>query len=243
MINSRVSVVIPAYNESKCIEKTLFTISNYLSKNFADFEIIVVDDGSSDNTFSLVSLASGTIPNLKVLRNPVNRGKGYSVKKGALSAVFDYIIFTDVDLSTPIEELEACIKHFNNGSDIVIGSRALKKSRVIKRQGFLRMNMGKTFNLFIQLILFRGIKDTQCGFKCFKKSVARELFRLQHLRGFCFDVEILYIARKKGYSITEAPVRWINREDSRVAMIRDSVRMFLGLFYVRLNSIRGYYEN
>ena len=242
MINSRVSVVIPAYNESGYIEKTLLTVSDYLSKNFIDFEIIVVDDGSSDNTFSLASLASETISNLKVLKNSVNRGKGYSVKRGALSAIFDYIIFTDADLSTPIEEIEACVKHFDSGADIVIGSRALKKSRIIKRQGFLRMNMGKAFNFFIQLFLFRGIKDTQCGFKCFKKSVTRKLFRFQRLHRFCFDAEILYIARKKGYSIKEAPVRWINREDSRVAMVRDSLGMFLDLFRVKLNNIRGYYE-
>lgn len=242
MINSSVSIVIPAYNEEEHIENTLLTVSDHLSKNFANFEMIIVDDGSSDNTFSLVSQASKRIPNLKVLKNPANRGKGYSVKRGVLAANLDYVLFTDADLSTPIEELDACIEHFDNGADIVIGSRALGGSRVIKRQNFLRMSMGKTFNLLIQLFLFRGIKDTQCGFKILKKGVAKQVFEAQCLEGFCFDVEILHIAKKKGCVIKEHPVKWVNREDSRVSLVNDSAKMFMDIFRIKLNNLRGCYE-
>jgi len=237
-----ISVVLPAYNESGCIEETVSSISTYLGRKFADFEIIIVDDGSSDNTFFLASQASKKMLNLKVLKNPTSRGKGYSVKKGMLAANFDYVLFSDADLSTPIEELEACMNHFDNGADIVIGSRALKASQIVKRQGFLRMNMGKTFNFLVQLFLFRGIKDTQCGFKIFKKDAAKYLFRAQRLDGFCFDVEILHIARKKGYVIKEHPVKWVNREDSRVSMVKDSVKMFMDIFRIKLNNLRGCYE-
>ena len=201
-----------------------------------------MDDGSSDNTFLLVSQASKKMPNLKVLRNPANRGKGYSVKRGALAANFDYVLFSDADLSTPIEELDGCMEHFDNGADIVIGSRALKGSRVIKRQNFLRASMGKTFNFLIQLFLFRGIRDTQCGFKILKKNVAKQLFEAQRLEGFCFDVEILHIAKKKGYVIKEHPVKWVNREDSRVSMVKDSAKMFMDIFRIKWNNLRGRYE-
>ena len=237
-----ISVVLPAYNESGCIEETVSSISTYLGGKFADFEIIVVDDGSSDNTFSLASQASKKMPNLKVLKNSARHGKGYSVKKGMLAVNFDYVLFSDADLSTPIEELEACMSHFDNGADVVIGSRALKESRVIKRQGFLRMAMGKAFNFLVQLFLFRGIKDTQCGFKIFKKDAAKHLFGAQRLGGFCFDVEILHIAKKKGYVIKEHPVRWVNRKDSRVSMVKDSVKMFMDIFRIKLNNLRGCYE-
>lgn len=241
METNDISVVIPAYNEESCIENALSTISDYLGKNFVNFEIIVVDDGSRDDTFSIISQAAKKMPNLKVLRNSLNSGKGYSVKRGVLAASFPWILFSDADLSTPIEELGACRKYFNDGVDIVIGSRALKQSRIAKRQKFLRMSMGKTFNFLVQLFLFRGIKDTQCGFKIIRRDVARQLFGSQRLNGFCFDVEILYIAKKKTYIIKEHPVKWVNREDSRVSIVSDPVKMFRDIFSIKLNDLRGFY--
>lgn len=172
------SLVIPAYNEAAGLEKTLVIVSDYLSKNFADFEIIVVDDGSSDDTFSLASKVSETMANLKVLKNSARCGKGCSVRRGVLSAGFDYVLFSDADLSASLDQLDTFIEELDKGADIVIGSRALAQSNIVKAQGFLRRNMGKAFNLCVQLFLFRGIKDTQCGFKAFKRSAAEELFRL-----------------------------------------------------------------
>ena len=241
MIKNNISVIIPAYNESEYIRNALRMISEYLNKSFGNFEIIVVDDGSSDGTYDYVLNLAKEFPNLKVLKNEVNYGKGYSVRKGVLSAVYEYIVFTDADLSTPIQELDRCMEEFRNGADIVIGSRALGKSQILKRQGFLRMNMGKVFNMLVQLFLFKGIKDTQCGFKCFKAQPAKKIFQLQALNRFCFDVETLYIARQKGYLIKEIPVRWVNRVDSRLSIIKDSANMFLDIFKIKLNAMKGYY--
>jgi len=243
MIENSVSVVVPAFNEEECILKTLSNIHNFLIKNFNNFEIIVVDDASYDDTYSIALRLSGKIHSLKVLKNDINYGKGFSVRKGVLSAISEYILFSDADLSTPIDELNKFINYLEKGIDIVIGSRALRESNILKKQGFFRRNMGRMFNLLIQAILFGGIKDTQCGFKCLKKNVARKIFKLQRLHGFCFDAEILYIAKKCGYSIKEVPVKWINRESSRVSMIRDSFRMFLDIFQIKINDVRGCYED
>lgn len=237
-----ISVIIPAYNEEKKLQKTLPSIHSALNRSFSNFEIIVVDDGSYDGTYNSVLRLSEQLSGLKILRNEVNRGKGYSVKRGVLSAALEYILFTDADLSTPIEALGKFMEHLNEGVDIAIGSRAVKGSRIIESQSFLRRGMGKAFNMLVRLFLFQGVKDTQCGFKCFRREAARELFGLQRLDGFCFDAEILYIAKKKSYSIKEIPVEWANRKDSRVSMVKDSIKMFLDIFQVKLNDIRGLYD-
>jgi dolichyl-phosphate beta-glucosyltransferase len=237
-----ISVVVPAYNEAEHIKNTLVSIHDFLSKGQDDFEIITVDDGSIDETAKTVEELSKELGNIKLIKNE-HRGKGYSVKTGVLAASKDIVLFSDADLSTPIEELEGFIKYLDEGYDVVIGSRALKESNLIKKQGFLRRTMGKVFNLFIRMFLFGGINDTQCGFKAFKGSVAKELFSLQRLDGFCFDAEILYIARRKGYSIKEAGVRWINREHSKVSIVSSPINMFFDIFLIRINGIRGVYEN
>ncbi|UCC96044.1 MAG: glycosyltransferase family 2 protein, partial [Candidatus Omnitrophota bacterium] len=196
MVTSSISVIFPAYNEASYIRTAVIEVRNFLEKKFDHFEIIVIDDGSSDNTYEVVSQLSRDVAQLKVLRNSGNYGKGYSVKRGMLSAKYEYGVFTDVDLSTPIDELSKCIPYLEKGIDIVIGSRALRASCILKRQSLLRRSMGKIFNFCVQTVLFRGTKDTQCGFKIFRRNVAQKLFALQKLHGFCFDVEILYIAKK-----------------------------------------------
>ena len=242
MLKNSLSVVIPAYNEEKHIKHAIKEVGDFLKANFSDSEIIVVDDGSIDGTCDAALSLSGEIKNLKVLKNGANRGKGYSVKKGVLSASSDYVLFTDVDLSVPLSEFtkfEDYIKRETAG--IIIGSRALKDSNVLKKQNFLRQNMGKIFNLLVRLLLFRGIKDTQCGFKCFRKDVAKKLFKAQRMDGFCFDAEILYIAKKNGIKIYTVPIKWINDPDSRVQIISGSISMLLDLFRIRFNDIFGGY--
>ena len=233
------SVVIPAYNEELRIARTVREIAEYLSNNHYDYEIIVVDDGSKDKTADAVDMLK--LGNVKVLKHGKNRGKGAAVKTGMLAAKGDYLLFTDADHSTPIQELEKfmpCIKKF----DVVIGSRSIKGSHVEERQPIYRMLLGKIFNKIVRVITVRGIIDTQCGFKLFTRRSAREIFRRQLLDRWSFDVEVLYIARKHGFEITEVPVKWSNRKESRVDPLKDSIRMLRDLFVIRWNDIRGKYE-
>jgi len=241
VVNS-LSVVVPAYNEEKCIRSTIERIYDFLEKNFKSYEIIVVDDGSTDRTCKIVSELSGRIKDLKLLRNAGQSGKGESVKRGMMQASSEYILFSDADLSTPIEEIMTFLNYAENGAEVIIGSRAAKGANVLKKQSFLRQNMGRTFNFLVQIFLFSGIKDTQCGFKCFSKKAAEALFKGQRIRGFCFDAEVLYIAKKKGYEIKEVPVTWVNRQDSRVTLVRGALGMLLDIFRIKVNGMIGRYE-
>ena len=179
-------------------------------------------------------------PYLRLIGNP-HRGKGASVRSGVLSAVGDYILFTDADLSTPIEELDKLMPFFQDGYDVIIGSRAQKESKILRYQPVLRQAMGKMFNRLVRLLVLRGITDTQCGFKVFTRQAAHQIFSRQRLDGFAFDVEILYIAHALGYKIKAVPITWINRLDSRVGIATDSVKMFWNLFTIRINMLKGYY--
>jgi len=241
-VNKSLSVVVPAYNEEKCIADTVNRIYGFLAKNFENYEIIVVDDGSTDRTCEIISGICNKIKNLKLMKNVKNLGKGESVKRGMLSAISEYILFSDADLSTPIEEVRNFLDFARKGEEIIIGSRALKQANILKKQSFLRQNMGRVFNFIVQIFLFSGIRDTQCGFKCFSKKSARAVFKLQRTRGFCFDAEILYIARKKGYRIKELPVTWMNRQDSRVSLMGGSLGMLRDVFRIKINGIMGKYE-
>jgi len=241
VVNS-LSVVVPAYNEEKCIRSTIERIYDFLEKNFKSYEIIVVDDGSTDRTCKIVSELSGRIKDLKLLRNAGQSGKGESVKRGMMQASSEYILFSDADLSTPIEEITTFLNYAENGAEVIIGSRAAEGANILKKQSFLRQNMGRTFNFLVQIFLFSGIKDTQCGFKCFSKKAAEALFKGQRIRGFCFDAEVLYIAKKKGYEIKEVPVTWVNRQDSRVTLVRGALGMLLDIFRIKVNGMIGRYE-
>jgi len=181
-----ISVVIPAYNEEKRIGRTLKAIQKYLDKKKHDYEIIVVDDGSNDKTIEVAKSFSSKNKRIKILKNKENRGKGYSVKTGMLAAKKKYVLFSDADLSTPIEELEKFSK-FKEKYDIIIASRALKQSNIKESQPFYRVLMGKTFNLIVNLVLFLGIHDTQCGFKLFSRKSAQEIFKKQTFERFSFD--------------------------------------------------------
>ena len=234
-----ISVVIPAYNEEKRIGPTLKKIIKYLKNNFVNFEIIVVDDCSIDNTANIIFKYKKN--NVKYLKNKKNMGKGFSVKRGLLSAKYSLVLFSDSDLATPIEELEK-FKNYIKNYDIVIASRNLKDSLIVVKQPKYRQFMGKIFPLLVNLIVLRGFKDTQCGFKLFKKNVAKKVVSLQTFNRFCFDVEILFIAKKLGYKIKEAPVIWIDKEGSKINPLKDGFFMFIDLFKIRFNNLLKKYK-
>lgn len=223
------SIVIPAYNEEKRISKTLARMTRYLADQPYTSEVIVVDDGSRDNTLSKIA----EFQSIRVIRLLKNSGKGSAIRQGVLEAHGSAILFSDADLSTPIEEVQKCLEALRDGADIAIGSRALEASDIVVRQPWYRDTMGKIFNLFVLTVVMRGIRDTQCGFKCFKADVAKTLFQIARISRFSFDVEILYLARKKGYRIRQIPIQWRNDPASSVHPLRDAFRMLIDLFIIR----------
>ena len=237
-----ISIIIPAYNEEARIGPTLDRIGEYINSSGMDYEIIVVDDGSTDNTRAVVSESARRICGLRLVENRVNRGKGFSVKNGFLNSSGRLVLFSDADLSTPIEELEKFLPEVESGANIVIGSRSLKGSNIIKRQPFYRVLMGKTFNKLVRLLTVSGLVDTQCGFKLFRRGTCEPIFKAQRVERFAFDVELLFLAQKKGLRIAELPVRWINSPQSKVHPVMDSLRMALDLLRIRLNYLIGKYR-
>jgi dolichyl-phosphate beta-glucosyltransferase len=222
------SVVVPAYNEEGRLSKSLPAIMDYLSRQSYAWEVLIIDDGSSDRTGEIAARIGENKP-VRVLQNNPNRGKGYSIRYGMLEARGKYRLFSDADLSTPIEELDHFWKPVAEGYDVVIGSRAVSGSRLEVRQARYREWMGRAFNLLVRMMLVPGIHDTQCGFKLFSEKAATEIFPRQTLQGFAFDVELLILARKHGYKVKEFPVRWINSPATTVSAWRDSSRMFVDL--------------
>lgn len=231
-----ITIIIPAYNEEKRIGKSLEKLATFLEKRTEEFEVIVVDDASTDNTSSAARSFSNRIKNLNVLRleKSPDAGKGLAVHHGMLAAKGDIALFTDADFSTPIEELDKLLEKLNSGFDIAVGSRALDRSLVKQHQNILRELMGRTFNILVQIFTVRGIVDTQCGFKAFKMPACRSLFEEQKIFDFGFDVEILFSAQKTGLKIAEVPVVWYNDAASTVNPIVDSIKMFLDLIKIRL---------
>lgn len=238
---TELSVIIPAYDEEARLGPTIGRVDAYLSGTGISYEVIVVDDGSRDRTREVVMEAARLMPNVRLLENGANRGKGYSVKSGFMNSVGRLVLFSDADLSTPIEELEKFLPEVKAGADIVIGSRALRESDIIKRQPIYRMLMGKTFNKLVRLLTVRGISDTQCGFKLFRRESCAALFGAQKVERFAFDVEILFLADKAGLIVRELPVRWINSPQSKVHIVRDSSMMLWDIIKVRWRYITGGY--
>ncbi|MCZ6602210.1 MAG: glycosyltransferase family 2 protein, partial [Planctomycetota bacterium] len=224
------SIVIPAYNEENRLGETLRRVAEYLDGQRFRAEVIVVDDGSTDGTVEVARASPGKH---RVLVNDGNRGKGYSVRRGALEAQGDLILFTDADLSAPIDEFDKLRRAIENGADVAIGSRAMPDSDIQIHQPWYRETMGKTFNFLVRSLVFPGVSDTQCGFKAFTGASAREIFGRQTLPGFAFDVEILYIARRLGYRVREVPVVWRDSPDTRVGALSDSLAMFSDIIRIR----------
>jgi dolichyl-phosphate beta-glucosyltransferase len=228
-----ISIVIPAYNEEKRIGKTLKKVYEYFKEKKIEFEIIVVDDGSNDKTVEIVEKFSFDKKEIRILKHEKNMGKGAAVKTGILNAKGELILFTDADLSTPIEEFEKLKKEIENGYDIAIGSRGLKDSKIVIPQPFYRRIIGKIFPFLVRLIVINDFKDTQCGFKLFKKEAGKKIFSQLKTNGFAFDVEVLARGKKENFKIIEVPVVWINSPYSSVKIFKDSFKMFISLLKIR----------
>ncbi len=227
---SFLSIIIPAFNEVERIGKTIEKVVDYLNKKDFTWDIIVVDDGSTDGTLDLLKKYDKYV---KYISQGKNKGKGAAIRRGMLESDSQFRIFTDADLSTPIYEIEKILPILNSGVDVCIGSRALDRKMVKEHQPFYREWMGRVFNGFVQMIVFRGISDTQCGFKGFTADAANKIFSNAKINGFSFDVEALYLARKYGLNIVQVPVEWYNDARSKVSPIKDSYNMFKELFKIR----------
>ncbi|MCX7880391.1 MAG: glycosyltransferase family 2 protein [Ignavibacteria bacterium] len=230
MKNCSISLVIPVFNEENRIGKTLNIVSDFFRKENFNYEIIIVDDGSTDGTLTELEKFKDEV---KILSYKPNKGKGAAVRTGMLYAKGDFRFFSDADLSTPIYEIHKLLDKLLAGADICIGSRAIEPNLIRKHQPFYRELMGKTFNKFVQLLVFKGIEDTQCGFKGFTANASDLIFSRALIDGFSFDVEILHIGRKLGLKIEQVPVEWYNDQRSKVHPIRDSFNMLVELFKIR----------
>ncbi len=228
----KLSVVIPAFNEVTRIPPTLERIFAHLDERHPDYEVLVVDDGSTDGTAGVIRQRFGNRPQLRILSYGGNRGKGYAVRYGAVRAAGDVVLMSDADLSTPIEELEKMLPLLEQGYDLVIGSRALAQSEIRKRQPFYREGGGKFFNLLVRVVVLWDFHDTQCGFKLFRRDPLMPVLQHQQIDGFAFDVEMIALAKSIGLKVAETPVVWINSPTSRVRM-GAALRAFADLLFIR----------
>jgi dolichyl-phosphate beta-glucosyltransferase len=236
------SIIIPAYNESARIGNALTQVLECVRVHGWNAEVIVVNDGSKDDTAEIVrSFAAGN-PILRMIENPLNRGKGYSVRNGMLHAVGDIMMFTDADLSSPMEETERLLAAIRDGADIAIGSRWLDRGRQTKHQPWYRQLFGRCFNAVTRLVMGLPFADTQCGFKAFRRTAAYTVFQLQRIERWGFDPELLFIAMKRGYTVREVPVTWGHDERSRLSYLKDGLKMLEELAYVRWNAFIGVYN-
>lgn len=237
------SIVIPAFNESERITASLDQILRFLTEQNWDAEVIVVNDGSRDKTADIVRRYSAANPVVRLVENPGNRGKGYSVRNGVLHASGEFILFTDADLSSPIREATKLFSALRNGADVAIGSRWLNPALMTERQPVFRQIAGRVFNLLNRIILGLRFKDTQCGMKAFIGSAARQIFSRQHIERWGFDPEILFIARKLGYQTAEIGVEWAHDDRSKINPVVDGIKMFLEMLRIRWYSLIGRYAH
>jgi glycosyltransferase involved in cell wall biosynthesis len=238
----RLSIVIPAYNESARIESTLERVLWCVQKQGWDAEVVVVDDGSTDRTVEIVQKWMALYDRLHLVKNPGNRGKGYSVRNGLLQAAGEIVLFTDADLSSPMEEAELLMAALDGGADVAIGSRWLDKQKQTVHQPMYRRFFGRCFNWVTRKVMGLPFRDTQCGFKAFKREAAQTIFRLQTIERWGFDPEILFIAQKLRYRIEEVPVTWGHDERSRISYLKDGMKMLEEMAEIRTNSLRGRYD-
>jgi dolichyl-phosphate beta-glucosyltransferase len=235
------SIVIPAYNESARIRPTLDEILRHVQEQAWDAELLVVNDGSRDDTAQIVREYGKLHPQVLLLENPGNRGKGYSVRNGMLHARGEIYLFTDADLSSPITEARKLFDALAAGADIAIGSRWLRSELQTERQSLLRQAFGRIFNLVLRVILGLHFADTQCGFKAFRREAAQRIFPLQKIERWGFDPEILFLARRAGLRVDEVPVVWAHAEGTRLQPFRDGMRMFTEVLRIRWYAMSGQY--
>jgi dolichyl-phosphate beta-glucosyltransferase len=236
------SIVIPAYNEGARISGALESVVAFVREHGWSAEVIVVNDGSRDKTAEIVEEFAANAPEVKLLQNPGNRGKGYSVRHGILKSVGEVVMFTDADLSAPIEEAVGLVAAIADGADIAIGSRWLERTRQTIRQPLYRQIFGRCFNGVTRAVMGLPYADTQCGFKAFTRAAAQTIFQLQTIERWGFDPEILFIALKRGYRIVEVPVSWAHDERSKISYLKDGMRMLQDIAIVRWNAMLGRYS-
>ena len=238
-----ISIIIPAYNEESRLAKTLDDILQYLAERKERFEVIVVDDGSADKTASVaLQYEEKTKGVVRMLTYPANRGKGYAVKFGMTNGQGNLLLYNDADGATPIREIERLENAIAQGADIAIGSRAAFSRDTSVKTVWYRKFMGRSFNSIVNFLLLPGVMDTQCGFKMFKRHAAAEVFGKQKAERFSFDVELLFLARKAGFTVAEVPVNWTNIPGSKVNLVSDSFAMFCDLLRFRLRDLFGVYR-
>ena len=242
MSHPYLSIVIPAYNEESRIEATLGQVLRCVEERGWDAEVLVVDDGSKDRTATIVEGWMERYPRLHLIRNPVNRGKGYSIRNGVLQSAGALVLFTDADLSAPMMEAERLVAALESGADIAIGSRWLDRSRQVVHQPLYRQFFGRCFNRVTRTVMSLPFADTQCGFKAFRREAAQVIFRLQTIERWGFDPELLFIAGKLGYRVDEVPVTWGHDERSRLSYLKDGAKMLQEMAIIRRNAIAGRYN-
>lgn len=238
----KLSIVIPVYNEEYRIKNTLYDILDYLKKNNLqnESEILLVNDGSKDNSVTLINKIREDIPQIRLIDNEINQGKGAVVRQGILESRGDWILFMDADNSTNIKELDKFIS-YQDKYDVIIGSRDLPESKVIVSQNIIKRILGDLGNLWIQVLLIGGIKDTQCGFKFFKREVAMKVFKILSMKKWSFDIEILTLTKYYGYKIKEVAVIWKNDERSNVRW-NDYIQVLVDTLIIKIKLIQGFYK-
>jgi glycosyltransferase involved in cell wall biosynthesis len=242
-IQPSLTLIIPAFNEEALIEASLNELLRQVSSRYIKAEIIVVDDGSQDLTTQIVTQHQSRYPQIILLRNERNRGKGYSVRRAVLQSSGEIIVFMDADLPYDFESVQLIVDTINSGAQVAIGSRVLPESKLIDKTSLIRSLAGQVFSLLIRLFLFSGISDTQCGLKGFRNKEAQEIFSRITIERFGFDVELLYLARRLRYKIQPVPVKLVfSRRDSRVKLINDSIYMLFDLLRIRINDYQGKYS-
>lgn len=234
------SIIIPAHNEERRLPGSLDKITAFLATQFYKYEVVIVENGSADDTVGIARRYAERFPYIRLYQETA-RGKGLAVRRGMFEARGQYRFICDTDLSMPIEEISKFLPPVLDGYDVAIASREAPGA-VRYDEPWHRHVIGRTFNLLIQVIAVRGFDDTQCGFKCFRDEVAEDLFSVQTLNGIGFDVELLFIAQKRGYKIVEVPIHWYYSAESRMRLVRDSLRALAELFIIRRNSRAGFYD-
>ena len=241
----RYSIVIPAYNESERIRASLDKILAFIATNpeySGKTELLVVNDGSSDDTAATVQSYLPGNPTVRLIENPGNRGKGYSVRNGMLQATGSNLLFSDADLSSPIDEASKLFQSLDAGADVAIGSRWLDASTQTERQSFFRQSIGRTFNVLLRIILGIKQKDTQCGFKAFSRRAAEEIFPRQWIEGWGFDPELIFLANRFRFKVVEVPVQWAHDARSKLNPVADGFRMGMEVLQIRWNALIGRYR-
>lgn len=241
-MNIKLSVVVPVFNENKRLEDGFNHYYSYLKKQKYNWELIFVDDGSTDNSLRLINKIKKDLPNITVLSYSENRGKGYAIYQGIQKAQGDYILFADIDYSVSIETIEEFFDYFGKGYFVVIGSRRVEGSVIAVHQNPLRETLGRGFTALVNMLIYPKITDATCGFKAFKNKTAKKIFQKVTIYGWAFDAEILFICRKLKIKLAQAPVTWSNARGSKVSLFRDILGSLKGIIKIRINDLIGKYN-